>query len=660
MQLPTNEQALNPFENTIFNHLPVAVYTCDSLGFITSYNNAAEALWDKKPEIGKDLWYNTWKIYHTTGDQMSVDTNPITQALKEGIALDGEEILIERPDHTKSKVKFYLKPTFNENGESTGAIITVINITRLTDEQEKQARLAAIINTSDDTILSKTLKGIITSWNKSAEKMFGYTEAEAVGKHISLIIPADRLKEEEHIISEISKGNVVDHFQTIRIAKDGRLIPISLSVSPIKDVNGNVIGASKIARDISEQHAAQKATQRYAERLEIINLMVESVSEELDLNKILQKVTDSTTQLTGAKFGAFFYNKVDEKGESYMLYTLSGAPRSAFEKFGMPRNTAVFHPTFSGQGVVRVDDITKDERYGKNDPHFGMPAGHLPVVSYLAVPVFSRSGDVLGGLFFGHPEPGKFTKEHENIVVSIAAQAAIGIDNAKLYEEVKALNDKKDEFIGLASHELKTPLTSISGYLQIISRLVSDESSKKFIDKTIHQVKKLSSLVSDLLDVSKIEAGKLQFAIESFDIKPVVEGAIELIQHSNNNYIITLDTSIDSLIINADPHRIEQVIINLLTNAIKYSPGGNKVDVLLHTKGNKVVIGVKDYGVGIAADKLTQVFSRFYRIEGANPNISGLGIGLYLSNEIITRHKGKLWVDSELDKGSTFWFSLPL
>ncbi|RZA01482.1 MAG: PAS domain S-box protein [Sphingobacteriaceae bacterium] len=660
--MPSNTAAdfKNPLANSLINNLPVAVYTCDSLGYITSYNNAAEILWGRKPEIGKDLWCGSWKNYYANGSPMPLEACPMARTLKESIAIVGEEILIERPDNTRVRVKPYPVPLFDESGKLTGAVNTLIDVTQVTDEQIKQARLAAIVDTSDDTIVSKTLQGIITSWNKSAEKMFGYAESEAIGKHISLIIPADRLNEEENIISEIHKGNAVNHFQTLRRAKDGRLIPISLSVSPIMDINGNVIGASKIARDISEQHAAQEATQRYTERLEIINLMVESVSEELDLNKILQKVTDSTTQLTGAKFGAFFYNTVDENGESYMLYTLSGAPRSAFEKFGMPRNTAVFHPTFSGHGVVRVDDITKDERYGKNPPHFGMPEGHLPVVSYLAVPVFSRSGDVLGGLFFGHPEPGKFTKEHENIVVSIAAQAAIGIDNAKLYEEVKALNDKKDEFIGLASHELKTPLTSITGYLQIISRLKSDAESQKFIDKTIHQVKKLTSLVSDLLDVSKIEAGKLRLGIEQFNIKPVVEVAIELIKHSNNNYNISLQTSIDTLTISGDPHRIEQVLINLLTNAIKYSPGKDKVEVFLNTKGNKVMIGVKDYGVGIAADKLKQVFSRFYRVEGANPNISGLGIGLYLSHEIVSRHKGKLWVESELGEGSTFWLSLPL
>jgi signal transduction histidine kinase len=343
-----------------------------------------------------------------------------------------------------------------------------------------------------------------------------------------------------------------------------------------------------------------------------------------------------------------------------MLYTLSGAPKEAFEKFSMPRNTAVFNPTFSGHGVVRSDDITKDPRYGKNTPYHGMPEGHLPVVSYLAVPVISRGGAVIGGLFFGHPEPGKFTKEHENLVSSIAAQAAIGIDNAKLYEEAKVLNDKKDEFIGLASHELKTPLTSISAYLQILHRLETNENSKRFVDKTMHQVKKLITLVNDLLDVSKIEAGKMQLATEEFEIKTVVENAIELIQQSNINYQIILESKVHSLKINGDPHRIEQVLINLLTNAIKYSPKANKMEVFLSNTKDQVTIGVKDYGLGIAADKLSQIFSRFFRIEGNDPGISGLGIGLYLTSQIVDRHNGKIWVESELGKGSTFWVTLPI
>ena len=159
-----------------------------------------------------------------------------------------------------------------------------------------------------------------------------------------------------------------------------------------------------------------------------------AVSAELDLHRLVQVVTDAATELSNAQFGAFFYNVVNAEGESYTLYTISGVPREAFERFPMPRNTAVFEPTFSGTAVVRSADIRRDPRYGHNAPYHGMPAGHLPVVSYLAVPVVSRSGEVLGGLFFGHHEEGVFTENEEQIVVALAAQAAVGIDNARLYD----------------------------------------------------------------------------------------------------------------------------------------------------------------------------------------------------------------------------------
>ncbi|WGS54792.1 response regulator [Paraburkholderia sp. D15] len=172
--------------------------------------------------------------------------------------------------------------------------------------------------------------------------------------------------------------------------------------------------------------------------LEILNRIGSTVAAELDLNRAVQIVTDAATELTGAAFGSFFYNVLDEQGGSYMLYTLSGVPKETFSQFPMPRNTAVFEPTFSGAGIVRVDDITQDPRYGHNAPHRGMPEGHLKVRSYLAAPVQSRNGEVVGGLFFGHPEPGVFTERAERIVVGIAAQAAIAIDNARLYQAAQS------------------------------------------------------------------------------------------------------------------------------------------------------------------------------------------------------------------------------
>ena len=170
---------------------------------------------------------------------------------------------------------------------------------------------------------------------------------------------------------------------------------------------------------------------------ETLNRIGRTLSSELDLDRLLQAVTDAATEVSGAQFGAFFYNRTNEAGESYMLYTLSGVPRDAFAKFPMPRNTAVFAPTFSGEGIVRSDDITRDPRYGRNAPRRGMPEGHLPVKSYLAVPVVARAGEVHGGLFFGHAEPGMFTERAERLVAGIASQAAIAIDNARLYRSLQ-------------------------------------------------------------------------------------------------------------------------------------------------------------------------------------------------------------------------------
>jgi len=650
-----------PHATELFDNLPVAFYTCDQLGRITSYNQAAVKLWGRTPVIGKDLWCGSWKIFNVDGSPMPLDTCPMAITLREGIAVEGEEIVVERPDGTRRNVLPYPMPIFDTNGVLTGATNTLVDITEQKNSEKNQAMLAAIVESSDDAIISKRLDGIITSWNKAAERLFGYTEAEILGKHITILIPADRQQEELLIISKVRNNESFDHFETIRVTKAGKEIPISLTVSPIRDSKGHIIGASKIARDISRQKHAEERLAQYAESLEVLNSVGKTISENLDIQSILQKVTDTTTQLAGAAFGAFFHNVQNERGESYMLYTLSGAPREAFEKFGMPRNTAVFAPTFGGEGIVRSDDITKDPRYGKNSPHHGMPKGHLPVVSYLAVPVISKSGAVIGGLFFGHPEPGKFTADHEQLISAIAVQAAIALDNANLYEEIRVLNAKKDEFIGLASHELKTPVTSISGYLQIIERsLAPEDRGKAFISKARSQVNKLTTLISDLLDVSKIQTGKLPFSFTSFDLAVLLKEVTEVMQQTNELHHIVLDCGTADLTIEADHQRIEQVVINLISNAIKYSPSSNRILINASAKGDKVRVSVQDFGIGIEKDQQERIFSRFYRVENLAAHMSGLGIGLYISHEIVKRHQGKLWVQSTPGEGSTFFFEIPV
>jgi len=207
---------------------------------------------------------------------------------------------------------------------------------------------------------------------------------------------------------------------------------------------------NELEQRVAELEATNAALRTSLARLEILHATGQSIASQLDLEKLLQTVTDAATSLTSAKFGAFFYNRVNESGEDYLLFTLSGAPREAFEKFGSPRATAVFAPTFRGEGPVRSDDITKDPRYGGMGPHHGMPPGHLPVCSYLAVAVKSKSGEVFGGLFFGHPEPGRFSERSEQLIEGVAAQAAVAIENARLYEQVRRNEERIEKELRFA------------------------------------------------------------------------------------------------------------------------------------------------------------------------------------------------------------------
>jgi serine phosphatase RsbU (regulator of sigma subunit)/anti-sigma regulatory factor (Ser/Thr protein kinase) len=219
---------------------------------------------------------------------------------------------------------------------------------------------------------------------------------------------------------------------------------------------------------LDQHRASEDSLLRESKVVEALHEVGRTLSDQLDPARVVQEVTDAATRLSEAAFGAFFHNVVDEHGEAYMLYTLSGAPRSAFERFPLPRNTEIFAPTFAGEGIVRLDDVTADPRYGHNSPYNGMPKGHLAVRSYLAVPVKARGGEVMGGLFFGHPEPGRFTEVHERIVAGIAAQAAVAVENARLYE-----SERTSRILSEAARSRLSLLSDVSRAL--VSSLEVDE-----------------------------------------------------------------------------------------------------------------------------------------------------------------------------------------
>jgi signal transduction histidine kinase/ActR/RegA family two-component response regulator len=431
---------------------------------------------------------------------------------------------------------------------------------------------------------------------------------------------------------------------------------------------------------------AEEKLKEQTEVLETINRIGRLLSAELDQQKLVQAVTDAGTELSGAQFGSFFYNVYDEQGGSYMLYTLSGVPREAFAQFPMPRATHMFGPTFRGEGTIRIANVKKDPRYGAFAPYHGMPPGHLPVTSYLAVSVTSRSGEVLGGLFFGHPEEGVFTPRHERIVEGLAAQTAVAMDNARLYQNAQsALQEReallqseqaarqeaeiasraKDEFLGLLSHELRNPLNAILGWTRMLSTGRLEESIYNRAVETIDRNAKLQArLIDDMLDVSRIVSGKLRLDAQPLDLTTVIHAAVDTSRPAAEAKEIRIQVVLDfgAGVVLGDPVRMQQVIWNLLSNAIKFTPKQGRVQVQLQRINSHLEITVSDTGPGIEEDFLPYVFDRFRQADSsASKRHGGLGLGLAIVRQLVELHGGTVEGGNRSDRqGAIFTVKLPL
>ena len=525
--------------------------------------------------------------------------------------------------------------------------------------------LAKVVESSDDAIVSKDLNSIILSWNRAAERMFGYTAEEAIGKSIRMIIPADRQTEEDDVLSRIKRGESVTHFETIRQHKNKTLIPISLTVSPIYDDAGTIIGASKIARDISDRVAMEGAAAEHAANTLKLGEVGAIVASTLDRETVVQKVTDTATQLTHAEFGAFFYNVPNEHDDSYKLYALSGAPKEAFADFPHPRATGIFAPTFKGEAVVRLDDVTADPRFGKNAPFNGVPPGRLPVKSYLAVPVKGLSGNVLGGLIFGHSRAGQFTEQHERLAVGIASWASVALENARLYTEAQEANRVKDDFLAVLSHELRTPLNAIVGYSRMMrGNLLPPDQVTRAIDVLERNARWLTQIVDDVLDVSRIVSGKIRLDVQAVDLAGIVDNAIGTVQPAADAKGVRLQSLIDPRIapVSGDPDRLQQVVWNLVSNAVKFTPKGGRVQVRLERVNSHIEIVVSDTGAGISKEFLPHVFDRFRQADsGSTRRSGGLGLGLSIVRHLVEMHGGRVHATSAGEQqGATFTVRLPM
>lgn len=522
-----------------------------------------------------------------------------------------------------------------------------------------------------------------------AADMYGVERDKPIPRPVirALIHPDDREAAGAGAQKAFDSGGLYQIEYRVQPADGGPLRWIFVQGRPLYAADGQVSGMTGVVQDITAQRAVQEAARNEAQMLDLLNQTGSALAAELDLNALLQQATDAATRLTGAQFGAFFYNGTDEQGDAYLLYTLSGAPKEAFERFGHPRPTALFGPTFQGEAPIRVDDILTDPRYGRWGPHYGMPPGHLPVRSYLAVAVTSRGGAVIGGLFFGHPEPGRFDARSERLAVGIAAQAAVAVDNARLYaqaqrdaEERRTLLDSeraarqdaerasaiKDQFLATLSHELRTPLGAILGWAHILRRKIAPAEADlhKGIDVIERSTRVQTQLIDDLLDMSRITSGKLRLDVQPVSPITFIEAAVETVRPQAEASQVRIETLLDPLAgpVSGDPGRLQQIVWNLLANAVKFTPKGGKVQVLLERVNSHIEISISDTGVGIRPEVLPYVFERFRQGDGSiTRRFGGLGLGLSIVKHLVELHGGGVVAKSPGEgQGATFVVHLPV
>jgi len=443
--------------------------------------------------------------------------------------------------------------------------------------------------------------GFITAWNRGAQELTGYSRQEAIGKHISFLYPREE-RETDHASRVLSQAQKTGCYEEdgIRVRKDGSRFWANIVVTPLYGKNHTVSGFVNVSRDITSQRkdVNELKNMKYA-------LDQSSIVAITDRSGMIQYVNDKFLEISK-------YSRDELIGKTHRVINSKHHPKEYMEN--------IWKTILSGK-VWRGEIKNR----AKDGSHYWVDTTITPLIDE-----------------YGKPK--QFIAIRNDIT------------------KRKELERQKDDFIGIASHELKTPLTSLKGYLQLMQRQTgkyNDEKANLFMAKMERQIDRLSLLIQDLLDVTRIEAGKLSYQHETFDFNVLLREIVDTMQYTTDKHVIRQEGKAEHPVY-GDKDRIGQVLVNLLSNAIKYSPHAEKIDVAVSSNGRNMRVCVKDSGVGIPKENQYRVFDRFYRVAGVKERTyPGLGLGLYISAEIITRHKGKIWFESEPGKGSSFCFTLP-
>jgi PAS domain S-box-containing protein len=466
---------------------------------------------------------------------------------------------------------------------------------------EPRSQLAAIVESSDDAIISKDLNGIITSWNAAAERLLGYTAREAVGQPIELIIPADRKDEEAMILARVRSGAAISHYETVRRRKDGSLVEISLAVSPVTDSRGRVVGASKIARDITEARHAQLALREGEERYRSLLAAAPVALYVCDRDATIQYYNSQAAALWGTEpvpgSDRYFAAKGLRKSDGTLI---------------APEESPIMDVLRSGKPVSNMEFLVE------------RPDGsRIPVLMNLA-PLKGPRGDIVGSV---------------TSFIDISEQKAA-------QQSLREAGERLNQFLAILAHELRNPLAPIRNALEILRTSATDTVMVRAASEMMErQVNHMIRLVDDLLDVSRISRGKIELRLARTDLTAlvghVVDGAASLAQCKNHR--LTLRTTDEPLFLHVDPTRVSQVVGNLINNACKFTPDGGHIALSVSREGDQAVLRVRDDGIGIAPGHLRRIFDMFTQLDNSLERAeSGLGIGLTLAKKLVEMHSGSI------------------
>jgi len=613
--------------------LPAAVYVCEApSGVITYYNRRAAELWGRAPAIGDtdERFCGSFRLFRTDGTPLPHAETPMAQVLNGAAPIRNQEVVIERRDGSRIIIRVNIDPLYDINGRLSGAISVFEDVTDLKQAEQASRRLAAIVESSEDAIISKDLNGVIASWNQAAEQLFGYTAEETIGKPVTLLIPPERRDEEQGILERIRRGERIEHYETVRRRKDGSLLDISLTVSSIRDTKGNIFGASKIARDITRRKRVEVALRESEQRLRL------------------------ATQ-TG-KLGVWDWDVVTNRiSWSDSLYAIHGVRPDQFDGT-VEGFAALIHPEDQGLVSAAIQrTLDKDVPY-----EIEFRAVHPDGV---VVWLFTNATVLRDG-----GRPVRMLGATMDISERKRTEEALRQSEGKLRHQTQELEQQLimsgrlvalGEVTASMAHEFNNPLGIIMGFVEdILSTMDPADPDYRALQIIDEESKRCRQIVRDLMEYARPRS--TEFC--STSIADAIEKTLQLVDNRLYKQKIAVEKKLEPDLprIQADSQQLEQVLVNLYLNAIDAMPEGGKliVEAKIAQSDRMVpvaVITVGDTGFGISDTDLPKIFQPFFTAKKRR----GMGLGLPICQRIVKNHGGRIEVESEPGKGTIFKIHLP-